>query len=82
MAHILLGRLLHERLALGRTVKAFAEHYQTKVMRSLVKIQDLVDLAEPPLGGLSTSTSSSQMRNGEMEMDAGEEEQAQNTQGG
>ena len=57
VAHILLGRLFPERLALGRTVKAFAKHYHKEVMRSLVKIQDLVDLAEPPLGGLSASTS-------------------------
>ena len=51
-------------------------------MCSLVKIQDLVDLAEMPLGGLSASTSADQRRNDEMELDAGEEEHEQNAQGG
>ena len=75
-ACILLGFLFRKRLALGWTVKAFAKHYQKEVMHILVKIQDLVDLAEPPLGVLSTTTSSSQMRNEEMELDAEEEEHA------
>lgn len=51
--HILLNRLPCERLALGQTMKAFTKHYQKKVMRSLVKIRDLVDLVKPPLGSLS-----------------------------
>lgn len=37
-AHILLGRLFRERLALGGTVKAFSKHYREEVMRNLVKI--------------------------------------------
>lgn len=57
ISRILLDRLFRERLALGWTVKAFAKHYRKEVMRSLVKIQDLEDLAEPPLGGLSALTS-------------------------
>ena len=83
VAHILLGRLFLERIALVWTVKAFAKHYRKEVMCSLVKIQDLVDLAEPPLGGLSATTSSGQMRNEEMELEAEEEEEdAQDTQAG
>lgn len=49
--HILLGRLFQERLALGWTMEALAKHYQRESMCSLVKLQDLVDLGEPPLGG-------------------------------
>ena len=49
-------------------------------MRGLVKIQDLVDLAEPPLGGPSTATSTGQQRNEDMELDAEEEEPEQNSQ--
>ena len=41
-----------------------------------------MDLVEPPLGGLSASTSTGQRRNDEMELDAGEEEQEPNAQGG
>ena len=51
-------------------------------MHSLVKIQDLVDLAKLPLGGLSSSTCVSQRWNAKMELDAGEEEQDPNAQGG
>ena len=74
VARILLNRLFCERLALGRTVKVFAKHYRKEVMRSLVKIKDLVDLVELPLGGLSASTFASQRRNDKMELDAREEE--------
>ena len=45
VAHILLGRLFCERTALGRIVKDFTKHYRKEVVHSLVKIQDLVDLA-------------------------------------
>ena len=75
VARILLGRLFHERLALGRTVRVFAKHYRKEVMHRLVKIQDLVDLAEPLMGGLFASMSMGQRRNDEMELDMGEEEQ-------
>ena len=62
-------------------VKAFAKHYRKEVMRSQVKIHDLVDLLEPPLGGLYASMFVDQRRNDEMELDAGEEEQDPNAQG-
>ena len=80
VSHILLGRLLRERLALGQTVKVFSKHYCKEVMRSLVKIQDLVDLVEPPLGGLSVSTLDGQQWSEEIELDAEEEEPDQNVQ--
>ena len=82
VARILLARLFRERLALGRTVKAFSKHYRKELMCSLVKIQDLVDLAKPPLGGVFSSTFVCQRWNDEMELNTGEEEQEQNTQGG
>ena len=63
VSRILLGWLFRERLALGQTVKVFSKHYRKEVMRSLVKIQDLVDLAELPLGCLSVSTSVGQWWN-------------------
>ena len=51
-------------------------------MRNLVKLQDLVDLVEPPLEGCSTMTSSSQMKNDAMELDKEEEEHVEDMQGG
>lgn len=65
---------------MGQTVKVFAKHYRKEVMRGLVKIQDLVDLAEPPLGGLSAATSTGQRRSEDMELDVEEEESEQNAQ--
>ena len=41
-----------------------------------------MDLAEPPLGVLSTSTSVGQRQNDEMELDGGEEEQEPSAHGG
>jgi hypothetical protein len=43
-------------------------------MCSLVKLQDLVDLVEPPLVGFSETTSSGQMKNEAMELEEEEEE--------
>ena len=60
----------------------FSKHYHKEVMRSVVKIQDLVDLVEPYLGGLSASTSAGQRRNDEMELDAEEEESKPSAQDG
>jgi hypothetical protein len=41
----------------------------------MVKLQDLVDLAEPPLGGLSIATASGQPKGEAMELDDDDEEQ-------
>ena len=41
----------HERLDLGRVVEVFAKHHRREAMRNMVKLQDLVDLVEPLLGG-------------------------------
>ena len=49
-------------------------------MRGLVKIQDLVDLAKPPLGGLSAATSAGQRRSEYMELNVEEEDLEKNAQ--
>ena len=49
---ILLGRLFLERLVLGRAMEVFAKYQWREAMRCMVKLQDLVDLVEPSLGGL------------------------------
>ena len=82
VARILLGRLCWERLAFGQTMKAFAKHYHKEVTHNLLKIHDLVELVEPPLGGLFASTSVGHRWNDKMELDVGEEEQEPNVQGG
>ena len=81
ISHILLVHLFSERVALGQTVKVFAKHYQKEVMCGLVKIQDLLDLVEPPLGGLSSATSVGQWCSEDMELDVEEEELEPNSQG-
>ena len=79
VACILLGFLFHERLALGWTVKFFAKHYLKESMRSLVKLQDLVELGEAPLGSFAATTSLCQMKNEAMGLD---EEHVEDTRGG
>ena len=54
-------------------MKVFAMHYWKEVTRGLVKIQDLVDLAEPLLRGLLVSTSARQRHSEDMELHAEEE---------
>lgn len=75
VVRILLGHLFHERLALGWMVEAFAKNYQRESMRSLAKLQDLVDLAKSPLGGVPATTSSGQTKDEAMELDEEEEEE-------
>ena len=58
VTQILLGRLFKEWLALGRVVKAFVKFQRKEIMRSLVKVNDLEELAEPPLGGTSEASTS------------------------
>lgn len=69
VVHILLGRLFWERLSLGRIVEAFAKHCQREAMCSLVKLQDLAELVEPPLGGTSTTISLGKTKEEVMELD-------------
>lgn len=46
---ILLGRLLCERTMLGRVIKQFAKFERREIMRGMVKLNELEDMAEPPL---------------------------------
>lgn len=82
VVYILLGYLFRERLALGQMVESFAKHYWREAMRSLVKLQDLVDLVEPPLGGTPAMKTSRQTKEEAMELDDEEEEQEEDTLGG
>ena len=52
----------------------FVKHYRREAMRSLVKLQDLVDLVEPPLGGSFVVTTSGQRKGEAMELDDDDEE--------
>ena len=82
VAHILLGFLFRERLALGWTVKSFTKHYQKESMRSLEKLQDLVDQGEPPLGSFAAMTSLGQMKNEAMGLEEEDEEHVEDMWGG
>ena len=48
----------------------------------MVKLQDLVDLAEIPLGGTSVATTSGSTNEEEMDLDDDEEEQEEDMLGG
>ena len=48
---ILLGRLFRECLVLGCAVKMYARFQRHEIMRCMVKINDLEELADPPLSG-------------------------------
>ena len=68
---ILLGRLLHEQTVLGRTIKQFAKFQRCEIMRGMVKLNDLEDMAEPPMnGGLEASSSAQRQQEG-MDSEAG-----------
>lgn len=79
IACILLSRLFREHVSLGWTVKVFPKHYRKEVMHGLVKLQGLLDFAEPPLGGLLAATSAGQRCSEDMELDMEEEDQEQNS---
>ena len=52
VTRILLGRLFRERLTLNRAVKSFTKFQRREIMRGLVKLNELKEVAEPPLCGL------------------------------
>ena len=58
VVHILLGRLFHERTALGRAIKQFAKFQRREILRGMVKLNDLEDLVKPPLDGGPEASSS------------------------
>ena len=58
IVYILLGRMIRERSVIGRAIKSLAKFQHREIMRGLVKLGDLEDLADPPLlGSLATPLS-------------------------
>ena len=49
---ILLGRMIRERTEIGRAIKSLAKFQRREIMRGLVKLGDLEDLANPPCSAL------------------------------
>ena len=56
-------------MALGKVVEVFAKLQRRDIMRSMVKLHDLVDLAEPPWRSMAEASSSGQPRDEAMELD-------------
>ena len=69
ITRILLGRQSRERQALGRAVKMYARFQRREFMRSLVKISDLEELAEPSLSGEMRASSSATYKGDAMDVD-------------
>ena len=69
ITRILLGRLLWERTTLGKEVEVFAKLHRRDIMRSMVKLHDLVDLAEPPWRGMAEASSSGRPWEEAMDLD-------------
>lgn len=56
-------------MELGKVVEVFAKLQQRNIMRSMVKLHDLVDLAKPPWRGMVEVSSSGLPRDKSMELD-------------
>ena len=67
---ILLGRILRERTTLGRATKQYAKFQQLEIMRCMVKLNDLEDMAEPPLYGVPEASALAPRQHEGMETDA------------
>ena len=52
-----MGHLLRERMALGHAIKKYAKFQRREITRCMVKLNDLEDMAEPPLDGVPKSSS-------------------------
>ena len=59
----------------------FTKHCGREAMQSFIKLQELVNLDEPPLGGSSAATTSGQPKGEAMELDDDDEEQEEDTLG-
>lgn len=70
VTRILFGRLFQERLSLGRAVKSFTKFQRREIMRGLVKLNELEEVAEPPLGGLPKVSTSRLPRDDTQDLDA------------
>ena len=69
ITRIMLGHLSRERTALGKVVEVFAKLQRRDIMRSMVKLHDLVDLAKPPWRGMAEASSSGKPRDESMELE-------------
>ena len=58
VVRILMVRLLREWMALCCTIKQYAKFQHHERMRSMVKLNDLEDMVEPPLDGIPEASSS------------------------
>lgn len=56
-------------MALGKAVEVFAKLQRREIMRSMVKLHDLVDLVEPPWRGMVEASTSGLPRDELMEHD-------------
>jgi hypothetical protein len=56
VTRILLGGLFRKRLTLGQAVKSFTKFQCREIMWGLVKLNELEEVVEPPLGGMSESS--------------------------
>ena len=66
---------------MGWAVEVFAKYQWRDAIRSMVKLQDLVDLVEPPLGGTSGASTSDHPKDEVMELDEEDEYQDDATTG-
>lgn len=66
IVHILLGRMIRERTAIGRAIKSLAKFQHREIMCGLVKLGDLEHLVDPLLlGSLATPPSPQRLQNEE-----------------
>ena len=68
ITRILLERLSRERTLLGKAVEVFVKLQRRDIIRSMVKIHDLVDLAEPPWRNMSKASTSDWSREDAMDL--------------
>ena len=69
LTRILLGRRSWEQTTLGKAVEVFAKLQRRDIMRSMVKLHDLVDLAEPPWKSMADIHSARRPREEAMDLD-------------
>lgn len=70
VTRILLGRLFRERLSLSRVVKSYEKFQQREMMRALVMLNELEEVAETPLGGHPEPSVSRLPRDDPLDMEA------------
>ena len=59
---------------MGWAVEVLVKHYRREAMQSMVKLQDLVNLVKPHLGGSSATSTSGKPKGEAMELDDDDEE--------